>query len=221
MITIMNLTKEFNGQTVIDHLDLQINKGDFAFLLGKSGSGKSTILKILTKEIGKWSGTVMIDNKDVSKIKPYEIRRKIGTIYQSFELLHDKTVYENVALAGLVVGRCRKEIQEKSFALLERVGLKGKENVYPNRLSGGEQQRVAVARALLNKPDIILADEPTGNLDYENAIHVLSLLKELNQEGVTVLIVTHDLELTKRYPAKLMVMKEGRVEFLEKYALPI
>ncbi|QED47033.1 cell division ATP-binding protein FtsE [Cytobacillus dafuensis] len=221
MITIENLKKEFNGEIVIENLDLQINKGDFVFLLGKSGSGKSTLLKILTKEIRKWTGQVRIDNQDLCKIQPYKIRRKIGTIYQSFELLKEKTVYENIALAGLVVGRGRKEVHDNSLSLIKRVGLQGKENVYPNRLSGGEQQRVAVARALLNKPDIILADEPTGNLDSENAFHIIELLKELNEEGVTVLIVTHDQELAKSFPAKLMVMRKGGVEILEKHSLSV
>ncbi|MDQ0273725.1 cell division ATP-binding protein FtsE [Cytobacillus purgationiresistens] len=215
MIFIRNLNKIYNNTNVINNLDLQIEKGDFVFLHGKSGSGKSTLLKILTKEVRGWSGKITVDSQDLNKVATYNIRRKISVIYQSFELLQEKTVYENISLAGHVVGKTNKDIHNRTTLLIEKVGLKGKENLYPKNISGGEQQRVAVARALLNKPEIILADEPTGNLDTENAYHIIRLLKQLNEEGVTVLIVTHDLELVKSFPAKIIIMSEGKVKISE------
>ncbi|XXM71419.1 cell division ATP-binding protein FtsE [Lysinibacillus sphaericus] len=221
MIFIQDLNKSFSGEKVIDSLDLNIKQGDFVFLLGKSGSGKSTLLKILTKEIRDWTGKIFIGGEDLSKAAPYKIRRKIGMIYQSFELLQEKSVYENIILAGQVVGRPIKDIKQHALSLIEHIGLQGKEHYYPNKLSGGEQQRVAVARALLNRPEIILADEPTGNLDAENAYQILQLLKELNNEGVTVLMVTHDQELAKKFPAKIVMMREGKVEIGEEHDLSV
>lgn len=221
MIVIQKLKKDFNGTSVIDNLDLEIEQGDFVFLLGKSGSGKSTLLKVLTREIRNWTGQVIIGGQDLSKIAPFKIRRKIGMVFQSFELLPEKTVYENIALAGHVIGKTTKDIHLRTMSLIERVGLKGKEDIHPNKLSGGEQQRVAVARAILNQPEIILVDEPTGNLDPENADHIIRLLKELNEEGVTVLIVTHNLELARSFRAKLLVMRKGKVDILENHNVSV
>ncbi|USK70258.1 cell division ATP-binding protein FtsE [Peribacillus asahii] len=212
MIHIENLTKCYGEQTVLCDLNLHIAPGEFAFLQGRSGSGKSTLLKLLYREEEQYGGTIKIDSILISEMSKHELRRKMGIIFQSFELLERKTVLENVALAGEVFGKGWADIESDVYRLLQRVGLNGKEHHFPHQLSGGEQQRVAIVRALLNKPKLILADEPTGNLDTETAFDVLHLLKELHvEEGIAMLVVTHSEQLMQAFPAKTWVMEDGRV----------
>ena len=212
MIRIKGLTKKYGDQTVLSGLDLHLAPGEFAFLQGRSGCGKSTLLKLLYQEINGYSGTIEINGTPISQFPRYKVRRQMGIIFQSFELLERKTVMENVVLAGQVVGRNWREIKIDANRLLERVGLRGKEDYFPSQLSGGEQQRVAIVRALLNRPKILLADEPTGNLDLETAFDVMYLLKELQAvEQMAMLVVTHSEQIIKAFPAKIWVMEEGQV----------
>lgn len=210
MISVDRLQVAYPETPVLKGVSLKVKAGEFVFLQGKSGSGKSTFLKILYRDIEDFSGDVMIDGRSIKEMPRYMTRRIVGTIFQSFELLDRKTALENVMLAGEVIGRQKAEIHAEALLLLDKVGLKGKEHRFPHQLSGGEQQRVAIARALLNRPKILLADEPTGNLDPENAINILALLKEINtQDGITMLIVTHSEELVRAFPARTIVIKDG------------
>lgn len=212
MIRIEKLTKGYRDCDVLRNLSFHLEPGEFAFLQGKSGSGKSTLLKLLYRELEGFTGEIEIDSTPIGQLPKYQLRRKIGIIFQSFELLERKTVLENVMLAGEVVGRDAKEIELEAYRLLERVGLKEKVQKYPHQLSGGEQQRVAIVRALLNKPRLLLADEPTGNLDTETALEMLQLLRELHEEEeITMLIVTHSEQVLKAFPSKIWVMEDGQV----------
>jgi cell division transport system ATP-binding protein len=212
MIKIENLTKSYNGSPVINALNLTIKSGEFVFFQGESGSGKSTLLKLLYRDLEEFEGHIFIEDKPISQMKKYETRRIVGTIFQSFELLERKTALENVVLAGEVLGKNEAQIKKEAHLLLNKVGLKGKEDRFPHQLSGGEQQRVAIARALLNRPKVLLADEPTGNLDPKNAVKIMELLKEINEkEGITMLIVTHSRELVHSFSARTLLMAEGKV----------
>ncbi|OMF37591.1 hypothetical protein BK133_05950 [Paenibacillus sp. FSL H8-0548] len=212
MIRIQSLNKRYGETAVLQDLNMHLAAGEFAFLQGRSGSGKSTLLKLLYRDIGDFSGQIEIAGQSIEKMPKYELRRKIGVIFQSFELLERKTVFENIALAGEVIGISRKAMTDEIHRLLHRVGLEGKENTYPEQLSGGEQQRVAIVRALLNRPSIILADEPTGNLDAETASDILRLLKELQVESqLAMLVVTHSDRLVAEFPSKAWQMIDGRL----------
>lgn len=216
MITIKRLNKKYDGQYVLKDVNLHLKKGEFVFLQGSSGSGKSTLLKLLYRDIQEFEGDISLENNALESIPKYKTRRLIGTIFQSFELLDRKTVLENVALAGEVLGREEKEIKQEAIKLLDTVGLKGKENRFPHQLSGGEQQRVAIARALLNRPKIILADEPTGNLDPNTAIKIMELLKDINKkENITMFIVTHSRELMQAFQSRTILIENGEVKELE------
>ncbi|WP_312109009.1 cell division ATP-binding protein FtsE [Brevibacillus reuszeri] len=212
MIRIQSLTKQYGQRIILQDLNLHLGEGEFAFLQGRSGSGKSTLLKLLYRDIGNNSGQIEIDSTTIEKIPKYQLRRKMGIIFQSFELLERKTVLENVMLAGEVIGRTWREIEPEASRLIERVGLQGQKDCFPAQLSGGEQQRVAIVRALLNRPRILLADEPTGNLDTQTAIEVVQLLKELHvEEKMAMLIVTHSEQLLEQFPAKTWIMDQGQV----------
>ncbi|UCZ54083.1 ATP-binding cassette domain-containing protein [Bacillus shivajii] len=216
MIKIKQLSKRYENDEVIHNLDVSIDEGEFVFLQGSSGSGKSTLLKILYREIEDYEGEVYISDQMLASIPKYKSRRLTGTIFQSYELLDRKTAAENIALAGEVLGISENEIKRKTFELLELVGLKGKEHQFPDQLSGGEQQRVAIARALLNSPKVLLADEPTGNLDSETAVHIMSLLKEINErENITMFIVTHSDQLVEQFKSRTLVMESGKVREYE------
>jgi cell division transport system ATP-binding protein len=212
MIRINNLTKRYGERSVLQDVSLHIREGEFVFLQGRSGSGKSTLLKLLYRDIGDFSGQIEVAGSPIELIPKYLLRRRMGVIFQSFELLERKSVFENVALAGEVLGRDRKQIEPDVVRLLERVGLKGAEHLFPDQLSGGEQQRVAIVRALLNRPCIVLADEPTGNLDSETALDMLELLKGLQEEeNISMLIVTHSERLIEEFPSRTLLMDKGRV----------
>lgn len=212
MLRLQGVTKRYGQRVILQNLQLHLEAGEFAFLQGRSGSGKSTLLKLLYRDQEDFSGQIEIDSVPITQIPKYELRRQMGIIFQSFELLERKTVIENVALAGEVLGKTWEQIRPQASRLLERVGLKGMEDCFPQQLSGGEQQRVAIVRALLNHPRLLLADEPTGNLDTETALDVLRLLQELHaEEKMAMLIVTHSERLIEQFPAKTWVMENGQV----------
>ena len=209
MIEFRNVTKTYDtGTKAVKNANFLIEKGEFCFLVGTSGSGKSTLIKLILKEEEPTTGNIIINGKDTTFLKqsrvPY-LRRSMGVVFQDFRLLPDKTVYDNGAYAMYIVRATPKHIRRQVPMVLSLVGLSHKAKVYPNELSGGEQQRVCIARALANNPDIILADEPTGNLDEENEKIVFSYLKELATQGHTVIVVSHN-EAVKNYADEVINM---------------
>ena len=195
-------------------VDLQIEDGEFAFLVGPSGSGKSTIIKLITGELKPTSGTVHVNGYSLERIRKREIpylRRTVGVVFQDFRLISKMTVYDNVAFAMRVVGAREKEIKERVPYVLNLVGLSSKEHRHPGELSGGEQQRLAIARALINNPSTIIADEPTGNLDPQMSFEIMSLLQEINNLGTTMLVVTHAKDLVERFSKRTIVIKDGLI----------
>ncbi len=215
MIEFINVKKEYNHDVVaLDNISLKIEKGEFAFLVGPSGSGKSTFLKLMIKEEEVTSGKILIDGKDIGKLKnkdiPY-LRRKIGFVFQDFRLLYDRDVFENISFALRVIECSEREIQAKVKSALEMVGLSGKEKYYPNQLSGGEQQRVSLARALVTKPPIIIADEPTGNLDPITANEIFKTLLDINARGTTILVVTHAKDIVDHLSKRVIALDHGKI----------
>jgi cell division transport system ATP-binding protein len=216
MIEFYKVTKYYNKNTIkaLDDISLKINKGEFLFLTGHSGSGKSTLLKLIFRGLIPNAGNVLVDNWNVGKLPiskiPY-LRRKIGIVFQDFRLLYNKTVYDNISFVMQMMTSKRDIIKQKTKKILTEVGLWYKRNYFPHNLSGGEQQRIAIARALVNDPLIILADEPTGNLDAENAENVMSLLKHINFKGTTVLVASHNIEYIKSFKTRVISLKEGKI----------
>ena len=215
MIEFKNVTKEYSvGTKALRGVSMQIEDGEFCFLVGPSGSGKSTIIKLITGEIKPTSGAVHVNGYSLERIRKREVpylRRTIGVVFQDFRLIPNMTVYENVAFAMRVIGARNKEIQERVPYVLELVGLENKAHRYPNQISGGEQQRLAIARALVNNPSTIIADEPTGNLDPARAIEIMSLLQEINNLGTTVLVVTHAWDLVESFHKRVVAINDGLV----------
>ena len=215
MIEFANVTKSYTvGTHALRGVDLQIEDGEFAFLVGPSGSGKSTIIKLITGELKPTSGTVHVNGYSLERIRKREIpylRRTVGVVFQDFRLIANKTVYENVAFAMRAIGAKDKEIRERVPYILELVGLESKEHRHPNELSGGEQQRLALARALVNNPSTIIADEPTGNLDPERSLEIMCLLQEINRLGTTMLVVTHQLDLVEQFGNRVISIDDGLV----------
>ena len=215
MIEFSDVTKSYNqGTQALRGVSFQIEDGEFAFLLGPSGSGKSTVMKLITGELKPSSGMVHVNGYSLERIRKREIpflRRTIGVVFQDFRLIGSKTVYDNVAFAMRVIGAPEKEIRERVPYVLSLVGLDTKCHRHPNELAGGEQQRLAIARALVNNPSTIIADEPTGNLDPAMALEIMSLLEEINNLGTTVLVVTHAAELVERFEKRVIVLNEGLV----------
>lgn len=212
MIVLNHVSKSYGDRTILQDVHFQLATNEFAFLKGKSGSGKSTLIKLLYREIERDSGDIFIDGQEIGQMAKFELRRKMGVVFQSFDLLDRKTVLENVVLAGKVVGRPQQEIEDEAVRLLTRVGLADHLHHFPQQLSGGQQQRTAVVRALLNKPKLILADEPTGNLDGETSLEILTLLKELHEEeGVAMLVITHSEQLIQLMNEKTWVIEGGKV----------
>ena len=203
-----------NGTKAVRGISFQIDDGEFVFLVGPSGSGKSTIIKMLTGEVVPTGGRVMVNGFSMSRIAERQIplmRRTIGVIFQDFRLIGTKTVYENLALAMRAVGATPREIRSRIPYVLNLVGLRGKENHFPDELSGGEQQRVAVARALVNNPSTIVADEPTGNLDPAKSLEIMTLLERINALGTTVIVVTHERGLVNHFKKRVIYLQEGQV----------
>ena len=213
MILLDNVYKTYSaGNTALNGISLRIAKGEFVFIVGPSGSGKTTLFKLLLKELDPTSGAIYMNNQNIRRLKKSKtpkMRRGIGVVFQDFRLLKDRTVYENIAFAERVVGKSTKHIKKSVPQLLETVGLSDKGDSYPDELSGGEQQRVALARALANNPPVILADEPTGNLDPDNAWAIMQLLDEINKRGTTVIVVTHNHEIVDRMHKRVIAMEQG------------
>lgn len=215
MIKLEHVSKSYSaGIPALNDVSLNIEEGEFVFVVGDSGSGKSTLIKLLLKELEPTEGTITINGRKLNKIRRRQIpkfRRDIGVVFQDFRLLKDRNIYDNVAFAQKVIGESNRSIKKNVPKLLSMVGLAAKYRSYPRQLSGGEQQRVAIARALINKPKILLADEPTGNLDANNAWEIMKLMEEINEQGTTVVVVTHNLEIVKAMNKRVITMQKGVV----------
>ena len=215
MIEFIDVVKSYSvGNQALRGVSMQIEDGEFVFLVGPSGSGKSTIIKLITGELRPTSGSVHVHGYSLERIRKREIpylRRTVGVVFQDFRLINTKTVYENVAFAMRVVGADEQEIKERVPYVLDLVGLDSKSRRHPSELSGGEQQRLAIARALVNNPSTIIADEPTGNLDPARSLEIMTLLQEINNLGTTVLVVTHDMGLMEKFARRIITIDEGLV----------
>ena len=215
MIEFIDVVKSYTeGNTALNGVSMQITDGEFVFLVGPSGSCKSTIIKLITGELKPTSGSVHVNGYSLERIRmreaPY-LRRTVGVVFQDFRLIPTMTVYENVAFAMRVIGATEREIQERVPYVLELVGLDTKGRRPPTELSGGEQQRLAIARALVNNPSTIIADEPTGNLDPARSLEIMTLLQEINNLGTTVLVVTHEMELEERFAKRVISIDDGLI----------
>lgn len=215
MILLDRVTKVYNRtNTALDRISLHVEPKEFVIIIGTSGAGKSTLLKLLTKEEKPTSGKIVVGGLDYDKLKDKDIplvRRKIGVVFQDFKLLPNKNVFENVAFALEIVGYGNKEIQHTVPRVLDLVGLKGKEKRMPNELSGGERQRVAIARAVARQPKILIADEPTGNLDPKHAWEVIKVLEKINRYGTTVLLTTHNQEIVNKLKRRVIAIDDGHI----------
>jgi len=213
IITLDNVSKAYaTGAPALNGVSLHINRGEFVFIVGDSGSGKSTMIKLLLRELTPTSGNINVMGYDLSKIKHRKIpkfRRNLGIVFQDFRLLKDRNVYENVAFAQRIIQKSNKEIKKNVPSILAIVGLAGKYKAKPRQLSGGEQQRVALARALVNQPTILLADEPTGNLDPKNSWEIMKLLEQINENGTTVIVVTHNREIVNAMQKRVVTLRRG------------
>jgi cell division transport system ATP-binding protein len=216
VITFSHVTKTYPSQqrAALDDVTVQVDTGEFIFLVGASGSGKSTFLRLVLRETRPTSGKVEIDGKDLDKLPGFRVphlRRRIGTVFQDFRLLSNKTVNENVAFALQVIGKPRSVVKKAVPEVLELVGLEGKGDRMPDELSGGEQQRVAIARAFVNRPPILIADEPTGNLDPQTSVGIMRLLDRINRTGTTVVMATHDSGVVDQMRKRVIELDGGRV----------
>lgn len=213
MISLKNVSKEYSpGIPAVKDINLEIKDGEFVFIVGNSGSGKSTLIKLLLKELEPTEGTIVVNDTELNSLKHKEIpkfRREIGVVFQDFRLLKDRNIFENVAFAQRIIEKPPKKIKKRVINMLKLVGLAEKYRSFPKELSGGEQQRVAVARALINEPKLLLADEPTGNLDSNNSWEIMRLLDAVNSKGTTVLVVTHNREIVKKMQKRVITMKKG------------
>jgi cell division transport system ATP-binding protein len=211
-----HVTKLYPSQTAaaLHDLSVEVEKGEFVFLVGPSGSGKSTFLRLVLKEDRPSSGHIRVAGKDLHRLSNWKVpqlRRRIGTVFQDFRLLPNKTLFENVAFALQVIGKSRRQIHRDVPAVLELVGLDGKEDRLPDQLSGGEQQRVAIARAFVNRPLILLADEPTGNLDPGTSVGIMKLLDRINRTGTTVVMATHDQSIVDQMRKRVIELEGGHL----------
>ncbi len=216
MVKFENVSMTYPGGDVkaVRDMSFTIEDGDFVFLVGPSGSGKTSIIKLITGEVHPDSGKLSVNGFDLRHMprrKLPAMRRTIGVIFQDFRLIEDKTIYENVAFAMHVVGASNRDIRKRVPYVLELVGLTGRENRYPREISGGEQQRVAVARAIVNAPKLLIADEPTGNLDPARSLELMLLMDKINEMGTTVLVVTHEKELVNSFSKRVVAIEDGRV----------
>ena len=216
MIRVEKVTKTYPGHPhpALDNISVDVEKGEFVFLVGSSGSGKSTFLRLVLREYRPTTGRVYVAGKEINRLASWKVprlRRDIGTVFQDFRLLPNKTVTENVAFALQVIGKSRKEIKDVVPETLELVGLSGKGDRMPDELSGGEQQRVAVARAFVNRPMILIADEPTGNLDPTTSVGIMKLLDRINRTGTTVVMATHDSSIVDQMRKRVIELENGHV----------
>ena len=215
MIEFTDVVKSYEqGNKALNGVTMQIDDGEFCFLVGPSGSGKSTIIKLITGELRPTSGAVKVNGYALERIRKREIpllRRTVGVVFQDFRLINNMTVYDNVAFAMRVIGAREREIRDRVPYVLELVGLENKANRHPGEMSGGEQQRLAIARALVNNPSTIIADEPTGNLDPARSFEIMALLQEINNLGTTVLVVTHEKDLVELFAKRVIAIDDGLV----------
>ncbi len=215
LIRISDVQKTYKTGTVaLYDIDLTISKGDFVFIIGASGSGKSTLIKMLYREEKPDKGSIVIGGVNVAKLKNrkvYILRRKLGVVFQDFKLLPKLTVFENVAFAMEVFAVDKKKIQKRVMEVLELVGLKGKVRQYPNQLSGGEQQRLCIARAIVNNPKLLICDEPTGNLDPDTSMGIMKVLDDINKMGTTIVMTTHNRDIVNKMQKRVIVLEEGKI----------
>ncbi len=215
MIEFKDVSKIYeNNVKALSNVNIKINSGDFVFLVGPSGAGKSTFIKMLLKEVDPTMGEIIVSGKDLSTVTRRQIpyyRRKIGMVFQDFRLIPTLNVYENVAFAMRVVEASQKEIRRRVPMVLSLVGLSHKYKMFPNELSGGEQQRVSLARAIVNNPDVLIADEPTGNLDPETANEIMGLLEDINKSGTTILMATHAKDIVDNMKKRVIAIDRGIV----------
>ena len=215
LIKLKGVEKQYkNGVTAAYDVDLKIKKGDFVFVIGASGSGKSTVIKMLYREEKPTKGEIILGGINVGKLKNrkvYKLRRKLGIVFQDFKLLSKLNVYENVAFALEILGIPEKEIRDKTLKALEMVGLKTKSKSYPDELSGGEQQRVSIARAIVNEPKLLICDEPTGNLDPTTSMEIMKVLDQINKLGTTIIMATHDREIVDKMKKRVILIENGKI----------
>jgi cell division transport system ATP-binding protein len=215
MISLQRVTKVYrNGVTALEDVSVEIDKGEFVFVVGPSGSGKSTMIRLLLKQEEASHGQVFVAGKNLSRVTSFKVphlRRNIGTVFQDYKLLQDKTTFENVAFALEVIGKPKHVIDQRVPEILEYVGLGDKLNAFPDELSGGEQQRVSIARACVNRPLVLLADEPTGNLDPNTSVDIMRLLDKVNRIGTTVLMATHDQAIVDAMRKRVIELERGKV----------
>ncbi|MDU1412156.1 MAG: cell division ATP-binding protein FtsE [Clostridium sp.] len=213
MIDFKNVTKVYNNNVLaLSNLNVHIDQGEFVFLVGPSGAGKSTFIKMLLKEVDPTAGSVVVAGVDLTKLTRSEVpyyRRKIGVVFQDFRLIQTLNVFENVAFALRVIGSSEKEIQKKVPAVLSMVGLSKKRDAFPTELSGGEQQRVSIARAIVNSPSLLIADEPTGNLDPETSLEIMDILSDISRAGTTIVMATHARDIVDAMKKRVIAIEKG------------
>lgn len=212
-IVLEGVSKTYRSDVLaLNDINIRIEKGEFVFVVGASGSGKSTFIKLIMKEIEPTGGKVFVNGRDLVRLRRKQVpilRRSIGVVFQDFRLLKDRTIFENVAFAQRIIGATKHEIRKRVPEVLALVGLSEKIHAYPRELSGGEQQRVALARALVNRPTLLLADEPTGNLDPKNSWEIMELLEQINRNGTTVVVVTHNQEIVNMMKKRVITLHKG------------
>lgn len=215
MLRMENVSKVYPGGSVaLQDVDIHIKPGEFVFVVGPSGAGKSTFIKMLFREVLPTTGSIFVNGVDILSLTPKEIpymRRQLGIIFQDYRLLPDRTVYENVAFAMQVIETPHRKIKRRVLNVLELVGLRHRANAYPNELSGGEQQRIAIARAIVNDPILVIADEPTGNLDPETSWDIMEIFKEINASGTTIVMATHDKEIVDAMGKRVVAIEHGNI----------
>ncbi len=215
VIELHSVTVGFNGTTILDDVNFSLDVGEFCYVIGKTGAGKSSFLKLLYRDVLPNKGVVQVADYNVSTLSDKKVpflRRRLGIVFQDFQLLPDRDVYENVAFTLRVTGQKKSYIKKRVLEVLGLVGLSHKRKAMPDDLSGGEQQRVVIARALANEPRILLADEPTGNLDPDVSAEIMELLKTINNRGMSVLMVTHDYDVVRRFPFRTVQIRDGKLE---------
>ncbi len=215
MLRMENVSKVYPGGSVaLQDVDIHIKPGEFVFVVGPSGAGKSTFIKMLFREVLPTTGSIFVNGVDILSLTPKEIpymRRQLGIIFQDYRLLPDRTVYENVAFAMQVIETPHRKIKRRVLNVLDLVGLRHRANAYPNELSGGEQQRIAIARAIVNDPIMVIADEPTGNLDPETSWDIMEIFKEINASGTTIVMATHDKEIVDAMGKRVVAIEHGNI----------
>ena len=215
MLRMENVSKVYLGGSVaLQDVDIHIKPGEFVFVVGPSGAGKSTFIKMLFREVLPTTGSIFVNGVDILSLTPKEIpymRRQLGIIFQDYRLLPDRTVYENVAFAMQVIETPHRKIKRRVLNVLDLVGLRHRANAYPNELSGGEQQRIAIARAIVNDPILVIADEPTGNLDPETSWDIMEIFKEINASGTTIVMATHDKEIVDAMGKRVVAIEHGNI----------